>query len=333
MKAVPLPLANPPAQRRLCVPKSAPSLPKGRAVQNRPSSSLEPPRPLARISAPALLALWHLASFDAPTVAVVWAASFAWSMHLRLPLWVLLLLALVTWSVYIGDRLLDAHAGLHSPHRRQLRKRHFFHWRHRHILIPLAVAAAATAAAIVFSLMPPLTRARDSLLGAAALMYFSGVHSRRRPPAWLAPLLSKEFLVAVLFTAGCVLPAWTRLHALAASFSALWPLDVFVLYFAALAWLNCLAISRWESKAHAARQTGVLPLGCWLGLAGAILALMLSAASPRAAAVLAMGALSALLLTLLDRMRNRLAPLALRAAADLVLLTPLLLIPLARFFA
>lgn len=331
MKAVPLPLANPPAQRRLRMPKSAPSLPKGRAVHERASSRLEPLRSVSRIDAPALLALWHLASFDAPTVAVVWAASFAWSMRLRLPLWVLALLALVTWSVYIGDRLLDARAGLRAPHRRQLRKRHFFHWRHRRILIPLAVAAAAAAAAIVFSLMPPLTRARDSLLGAAALMYFSGVHSRRRPPAWLAPLLSKEFLVAALFTAGCVLPAWSRLHARAASLSALWPLYVFVLYFAALAWLNCLAISRWESKAHDSRQTGVLRLGCRLGLAGALLAVAVSAAGPRPAAVLATGALSALLLALLDRMRNRLTPLALRAAADLVLLTPLLLIPLARF--
>ncbi len=333
MKAVPLPLANPPAQRRLCVPKSAPSLPKGRAVQRRSGSRLEPPRPLARVDAPPLLAFWHLASFDAPTVAVVWAVSFAWSLGVRLPLWLPVLLALVTWSVYIGDRLLDARAGLRSPHRRQLRKRHFFHWRHRHILIPLAVGAAAAAAAIVFSLMPPVARARDSLLGAAAFAYFSGVHSRRRPPAWLAPLLSKEFLVAVLFTAGCVLPAWTRLRAIAASFSVLWPLYVFVLYFAALAWLNCHAISRWESRTRDARQTAVLPLGCWLGLSGAILAVLVSAAGPRAVAVLAAGALSALLLALLDRMRNRLTPLALRAAADLVLLTPLLLIPLARFLA
>jgi hypothetical protein len=40
--------------------------------------------------------------------------------------------------------------------------------------------------------------------------------------------------------------------------------------------------------------------------------------------------MAALLLALLDTVRNRLAPVALRAAADLALLTPLLLVPAAR---
>jgi hypothetical protein len=39
------------------------------------------------------------------------------------------------------------------------------------------------------------------------------------------------------------------------------------------------------------------------------------------------GAVSALLLALLDRLRTHLTPLAIRAAADLVLLTPALLTP------
>ena len=38
------------------------------------------------------------------------------------------------------------------------------------------------------------------------------------------------------------------------------------------------------------------------------------------------GVASSLLLALLDRVRNRLTPLALRCAADLVLLTPLILL-------
>jgi hypothetical protein len=43
--------------------------------------------------------------------------------------------------------------------------------------------------------------------------------------------------------------------------------------------------------------------------------------------LVAAGAASALLLALLDRLRRRLTPLALRAAADLVLLTPVLITP------
>jgi hypothetical protein len=43
----------------------------------------------------------------------------------------------------------------------------------------------------------------------------------------------------------------------------------------------------------------------------------------RIALLVASGAAGALLLALLDRLRGRLTPLALRTAADLVLLTPL----------
>jgi hypothetical protein len=90
--------------------------------------------------------------------------------------------------------------------------------------------------------------------------------------------------------------------------------------YAALAWLNCLAIDRWES----ARAFDVAwPAG--LIAAGAILLALASA--PRdmgLALLLAACAASALLLGLLHRQRDRLTPLASRCAADLVLLTPLI---------
>jgi hypothetical protein len=74
----------------------------------------------------------------------------------------------------------------------------------------------------------------------------------------------------------------------------------------------------------------IFPAGCVLALAGLLLACILSHPQPRSAALAAAGAISALLLAALDGFRNRLTPLALRAAADLVLLTPLfLLTPLA----
>src|SRR3954453_13929114 len=61
---------------------------------------LNPPAPdtLARRAAweaPAALKFWHLASLDAPTVAVSWACAFAWAADRALPLWAAALLALL----------------------------------------------------------------------------------------------------------------------------------------------------------------------------------------------------------------------------------------------
>ncbi len=276
--------------------------------------------------APAALAFWHLSSFDAPTVAVVWSLAFAWAAGVRLPLWTPVALALVAWSVYIGDRLLDARAGVRQPALEQLRERHFFHWRHRRVLIPLAAVAALAAAGIVLVSMPIGFRAPNTLLAAAALAYFSGVHSHRRLPR----IVTKEFLVGVIFTAACALPTYLRLRGHG---GGIWPLLAPAVYFAALAWLNCSAIGRWEAGVRRSGGAGVQTLGAALALGGLFLALATATAHPREAALLAAGAAAALLLALLDRSRDRLTPLALRALADLVLLTPLLLAPCARIVA
>jgi hypothetical protein len=334
--------------------------------------------------APAPLGYWHLASLDAPTVAVVWTLAFAWSARVSLPFWVPLLLALAAWTVYIGDRLLDARSALRAARPGRLRLRHRFHWRHRRIFLPVGLAAACAAAVLVFSCMPVAARERNSILAAAALVYFTRVHSTRdRTPSasllrapfltpLISPLLSKEMLVGLLFTAACVLPALTRS---AQPVLTSWTLVLPAAFFALLAWLNCHAIECWESRAnpseipapHAAKKLdfgpGVLnghdfsrainPLelarassgqGCSsgstlksrsfsaarpalaLGLTGLLAAAVLAGHHPRPAALVAAGVLSALLLALLDQQRNRLTPLALRAAADLVLLTPALLL-------
>jgi len=272
------------------------------------------------------LRLWHLASLDAPTVAVTWAIGFAWAARVWLPAWVPALIALTAWAVYIADRLLDARGGLRSGDMHRLRARHFFHWRHRWLLAPLAVTAAIAACAIVFVLMPPGARERNSVLAAAALAYFSGVHSGRSLPRLRFP--AKEFLVAVLFTAGCALPALSRIRTAGRHSLPVWPLVALVAFFAALAWLNCHAIERWESRDLAPRPSHIFAAGCLLGLAGLLLAVLFAPQQPRPAALVTAGAVSALLLALLDRRRDLLTPLALRAAADLVLLSPALLTPL-----
>ncbi|MGD0734352.1 MAG: hypothetical protein ABR976_04355 [Terracidiphilus sp.] len=282
------------------------------------------------VDAPPLLRYWHLASLDAPTVAAAWTLAFAWAASVPLPAWVPILLALAAWAVYIGDRLLDAHSGLRTAQCSNLRLRHRFHWRHRLFFIPAAVAAACAAAFIVFSQMPVAAREKNSLLAAAALVYFTGVHSRREGSSLTAvrraTFVSKEMLVGLLFTAACALPALSR--AASQPSSPLWPLSIETIFFALLAWLNCHAIEHWESRGRS-RSTVWRP-ALALALIGFLVSAILSTSHARPAALLLAGAISAFLLLLLDRQRSRLTPLALRVTADLVLLTPIPLFLFAR---
>jgi hypothetical protein len=271
-----------------------------------------------------LLRLWHLASLDAPTVAIVWAWAFAWSAHIHLAAWPLVLLGLVVWTVYIADRLLDAQAGRRNPADHDLRARHHFHWRHRRILAPLAGVAALVAAAIVRRRVPVIALPQDSAVAIATLAYFSGVHGRLKLPGTLERLAraigSRECLVGALFAAGCVLPAWSVDPASWGPASPLRLLVVPAIYFAALAWLNLRAITRWESGLRLGGITWAL------SGAGLLLAASLAAGQPRAAALVTAAAVSALLIGWLDSKSARLEPVTLRAAVDLVLLSPLLLV-------
>ena len=224
-----------------------------------------------------------------------------------------------------------------------LRERHYFHWCHRRLFVPLAAVAACVAGFIALTLLPSFVGERGSILAAAALAYFSGVHAapwleRRRLS--LPRLVSKEFLVAVLFTAGCILPAWSRLRASGAQEFLLWCFWIPGIYFAALAWLNCSCIARWETCngtgsdhfdqqgqayfARTRRRTNFFA-ALMVAFAGLLLAMIASALDPRSAELILTGAASALLLALLDCTRTRMTPLALRAGADLALLTPLVL--------
>jgi hypothetical protein len=273
----------------------------------------------------ALLHLWHLTSLDAPAVAVVWALAFAWAAHVSLPGWMTAALALIVWTIYIGDRLLDARAGLQTPPAHELRERHYFHWRHRRVLMPAAALAGLAAVVLVISRLPARSIRPDSIVAAATLLWLTSVHAQRRfviaQASWFARALTgmRERLAAVvvgaLFVVGCALPACSQLGAAhsMAQFLKL-PLAAIAMY-AALAWLNLHAIAVWESQqAGRVRVAGVI-----LALAAFCLAAF---SAPRSMGILVAGAGAALLLALLDCLRGRISALSLRAAADLVLLTP-----------
>jgi hypothetical protein len=271
------------------------------------------------VEAPAALRLWHLSSLDAPSVAVVWSLAVAWTAGLRLPGWVPVMLALGTWSVYIGDRLLDARAGLAAGEVNRLRERHFFHWRHRRVMTPLALIAGAVAGAMISVLMPAAIRERNAVLGAAALVYFSGVHAPGL--RWLR-LLPKELVVGVLFAAGCALPTLTRMWLEHVPWTMVRLLLLAVTMLATLAWLNCHAIEQWESGSPRVID-GVMVASATLTCACGMVAVAAGGSAPRLAGLMACTATSAALLGVLDALRARISPMALRAGADLVLLTPL----------
>lgn len=273
-----------------------------------------------------MLRLWHLGSLDAPTVAVTWAWAFAWASHVRLPAWILLALGLVVWAIYIGDRLLDARRYRHNASGHPLQQRHYFHWRYRHILIPLAAISGGAALWLAGSHMSGAAMGKDSFVAAAATAYFSGVHARRGAPGLAARLarrvVSREFVVGAIFSAGCVLPVVTiagARHQMRPMAAVLIPAGLF---FAMLAWLNVRAIGDWESFAVSGRVQWAARI---LAACGLVLAIALVPVSPRMAALCFSGAASALLLAVLDRSRRLLTPLALRIAADAVLLLPVVL--------
>ncbi len=269
-----------------------------------------------------VLHLWHLASLDAPTVAVVWAWGFAWAAHVSLSVWMAAALALIVWTIYIGDRLLDARAGLRTPPEHELRERHYFHWRHRRVLLPAAALAGLAAAALVISRLPARSLRPDSIVAAATLLWLTGVHAGRWPAfagvleRWRGRLAG--MIVGCLFVIGCALPVCSQLGAAhsVGQFLRL-PLAAIAVY-AALAWLNLHAIAVWESERGRVRWAGAVLAFVAMGAAVFVPA--------RSGEILIAAACSALMLVLLDCLRGRIAPLSLRTAADLVLLTPVVVL-------
>jgi hypothetical protein len=290
------------------------------------------------------VALWHLLSLDAPTVAALWTWFAARANHIALPLASPVAMALAVWILYAADRLLDARLLdarlldarlldarlLHTSSAPQLEARHLYHHRHRRaFLLGIAVAAAALAA-----LLPSLDRVALHLYlleGALLVVWFVILHATRS-----AHRLPKEIAVGLFFAAAIFIPTIARELGLR---PALAPSAIL---FAALCSLNCLFIYAWEHPhniladppcllpAHPTTRLALAhlhSLAATVAIAGTALAVF-DPIAPRP--IPAACALSALLLIALDRSRRRLSLLDLRAAADLALLTPLLLLPFLR---
>lgn len=300
-------------------------------------------RALFKQTALAPLHAWHLLSLDAPTIAVLWAFCFARALRQTLSPYALTLLFTGTWLLYITDRVLD---GLrHNPAR--LRERHLFYIRHRTAALIASAPASLFLLWLVFFHMLPSARRADILIFGIVVAYFALIHLHSHAIEHWFP---KELIVSLVFASATAAPVLVRLTPAGtqAVARARFVLLFLSLLFAALCWLNCLAIEKWEQVYAETRMAPInFPLGYSLqapiahrttlwgqrrlrpvsialsAIAFAASALLLHS-NPSAAGLCFAAALAAVLFIPLDH--SRLSAFHLRIAADAALLTPLLLI-------
>jgi hypothetical protein len=266
-----------------------------------------------------LLRYWHLLSLDAPTVAALWCWAFGRAARARLTPWLPAALAMGTWLFYVADRLLDARLSPEAT----LKERHRFHDQHRRWFLAMA-APVAVALAVLAARMPPSLITPYCVLGALSLLYLALVHLPARARGSSLRYFPKELAVALLFAAASALPAWDEAWRRAAGMPRHHPLLILCPLFAVLCWLNCMAIEDWEQHRHGDR---VLWLA-GLAIAASILSVFGLFNQPARWLAVAAG-LSAVLFLALDR--SRLSAGRRRIAADLALLTPLLLLVVGLF--
>jgi hypothetical protein len=230
------------------------------------------------------------------------------------------------WMIYAADRLLDARLlDTAQPHITpvDIEERHRFHHLHRkRFLLGMAFGVLAlglllpridSRALVIYALLA-------SMLGVWMLLIHalpqSGDGSRRLP---------KELAVGIFFPAACFIPTvarspWLQLQLLPAA-----------ALFAAVCTLNCLFLYAWEhpysphptQNAHWTTLWSIrhlVHLGLLIFTLGIVLALRAHAITSLALAC----TLSAFCLLALHKNRDCISAVHLRAAADLVLLSPLL---------
>jgi len=285
----------------------------------RPQLTLVPRAPRQPNRSP--LALWHLLSLDAPSVATVWTIAVARNVGLHLPWTAPAAMFLAVWILYVADRLLDARSLDSHTRPPDLEERHRFHHRHRRAFL-IGIVVAACALAILLRTLDPHALRLYTLLATLLAAYFLLIHAR----ADSAHRLPKELAVGIFFPAAVFIPTVARLPQLRLG---LLPI---ALLLAATCSLNCLFLYAWEhpvdrTHAHWSTRWATQHLAT-ITFTIATLSAVHCLLSTRllSSCILA----SSLFLLALHHLRHRLAPIHLRALADLVLLTPLVPLLIAR---
>jgi hypothetical protein len=302
-------------------------------VATATSTPLHKRSSIIRIRSP--LAIWHLLSLDAPTIAALWTWFIARANHIHLPTSSILAMAVAVWMLYAADRLMDARLMdarlFDAANEEDLEARHYFHHQHRSAFLA-GILVASVALAVLLPRLEPAALHLYLVLGGLLAGYFILIHATPRAAASkkAAHRLPKEIAVGIFFASAIYIPTVARRPDLRL------PLLPAALLFAALCSLNCLFIYAWEhprpNPSHPAHATTRLALRHLAFLAVSIpvvaAALVFLTKNHQAPWPIPVAcALSSTLLLLLHHRRRSIAPITLRAAADLALITPLLLLP------
>lgn len=262
-------------------------------------------------------------SVDAPVVTITWLVFLGRQLEVDIGWRALFVLGTSVWLAYAADRLIE---GWRLPPGQVITPRHHFYQRWRGyvtVVGAIVLAADLVVAATGLSRTEWIT---GWLLTAAVATYLLSHQLVHRTSPWRVP---KEVCVAGLLTGGIAvfLVESIPLAALVA------PLSLF----AALCFVNCVLISRWEREVDRSHQQSSLAQdprqASWIGLAPWLLAVMAAVAAAvdvPLRTIAACTAVSALLLAAVDRLQPGLGWRPARVLADLVLLTPivpLLLVP------
>ena len=262
--------------------------------------------------------LWpHLLSLDAPLVAVVWLRWWARAAAVRVPWGCAFILGGGVWLIYVVDRLADTAAPSRRDHETA---RHAFYSRERRFMGLAAGLILCVLAILSPCLLPPREFAAGLGLVGLAGGYFWLIHCRTG--AGWARALPKEGVVGAMFAVGTAffVVGQTGRPDLAASAA--------YAMFGGLCFLNCALITKWERTPPDLREASSLlnafprliahlDAGCLgLGLLAAV-----ALCSSRAGLFVPI-MLSAALLAMLDRCKDRLSVNVLRVLVDAALLTP-----------
>lgn len=285
--------------------------------------------------------LWpNLLSLDAPLVAMLWQWTFARASGVALPVMAHVLLGVAVWVVYAGDRLLDA-ARLDES--RPATARHRFYRRHWKIFLAGVIAAGGFGAMKALYSIPEALAVRGIFLAMLVASYFLYLARARRSRRIVIP---KEILCGVLFALGTNLSTEFYKSTSAAEGSGVLQRFVFegalalegagsprALIYMALCSMNCAVIAVWERNADEAQDAAawtqfrpsfeVSFSVSFLLLTAVSLGLAVMSRGSSVALVYGCMAASALALRALESRATRFSPSALRALADVALLTPL----------
>jgi hypothetical protein len=242
------------------------------------------PRPRPRYSA---LALWHLLSLDAPTVATLWTIFIARCSHLHLPWTEPAAMFLAVWMIYAADRLLDARLPDTPPLESRisppgLETRHRFHDAHRTAFVTVIVFGCIALAALLhgidprslhlYVLLATLLAAWMFLIHSQPFLFHSQsrlIHSRPVRHA-VTSRLPKELAVGIFFPAAVFIPTLARTTPTPDAIHFLGPAAIWIrpnllptaILFACVCTLNCLCLYAWEHptpRNHDLPRTDDLP--------------------------------------------------------------------------